>query len=54
MHPWKALGVARSGREPRYLPSELYLGQKEDDGDYYDGLPVHLPMIVSVTVTPDC
>ena len=24
------LGVAMSGREPRYLPSESYLGQKED------------------------
>ena len=25
------LGVARSGREPRYLPSESYLGHKEED-----------------------
>ena len=32
------LGVARSGREPRYLPSESYLGQKEDDDDYNDDL----------------
>ena len=29
VHPWCTLGVARSGRESRYLPSESYLGQKE-------------------------
>ena len=32
-HAWFLLGVARSGREPWYLPSESYLGQKEDDDD---------------------
>ena len=30
---WFRLGVTRSGREPKYLPLELYLGQKEDDND---------------------
>ena len=31
------LGVARSGREARYLPSESYLGQKDgEDGDNED------------------
>ena len=29
------LGVARSGREPRYFPSELYLEQKEQVVDFY-------------------
>ena len=41
VQPWKYLGVARSGSEPRYLPSESYLGQKEIDDDdeyYYDEL----------------
>ena len=33
---WWFLGVARSGRDSRYLPSESYLGQKEDDGDNDD------------------
>ena len=30
---WWRLGVVMSGREPRYLPSESYLGQKEDEDD---------------------
>ena len=34
---WWALGVARSGRESRYFPSESNLGEKEDkDGDNLD------------------
>ena len=32
------LGVARSGREPRYFPLESYLGQKEDNDDDNDDL----------------
>ena len=27
------LGVVRLGREPRYLPSELYLDKKGEDGE---------------------
>ena len=55
VQPCQSLGVARSGRELRYLPSESYLGQKEDDddNDYYD-LPVHLPMRGIVTPTSNC
>ena len=33
---WSRLGVARSGRESTYFPSESYLGQKEDDDANYD------------------
>ena len=38
VQPCWYLGVARSGRESRYLPSESYLGQKEDDDDGNDDL----------------
>ena len=35
MHAWFRLGVARSGKKGKgtCLPSESYLGQKEDDDD---------------------
>ena len=33
---WRYLGVARSGMESMYFPSELYLGQKYDDEDSDD------------------
>ena len=53
MQLWALLGMARLGREPRYLPSESYLGQGYDDNNDYD-LPVHLPMGDIVTLTANC
>ena len=38
VQPWFSLGVIRSGREPRYLPSESYLSQKENENNDHDGL----------------
>ena len=38
VQPWLHLGVARSGRESRYLPTESYLGQREDDDGDNDDL----------------
>ena len=44
--------MARSGREPRYLPSESYLGQNDDKIMIMMILsPVHLPMIATGTPT---
>ena len=54
VQPWFNLGVLRSGREPRYLPSESYLGYKEVDVNYHDDVPVHLPMIATGgTIAPN-
>ena len=39
---WDFLALRRSGREPRYLPWESYLGQKVDYGSGWDQKLVHL------------
>ena len=39
---WFSLAVSRSGREPRCLPWESYLGQKADCGSGWDQKLVHL------------
>ena len=38
VQPCRDLALGRSGREPRYLPSESYLGENEDNGDNDDDL----------------